>query len=572
MFEQDYETANFAQIKVIGVGGAGCNAINRMVQYGLRGVEFIAVNTDRQALYLSKSETKIQIGEKLTRGLGAGADPEIGRKAADESREMLSEAIKGADMVFITAGMGGGTGTGAASIVAECAKELGVLTVGVVTKPFTFEGKVRMRNAEIGIAALKPIVDTLITIPNDKLIDLVGRASLPDALRVADDVLRQGIQGISDLIAVPAMINLDFADVKTIMKEKGLAHMGIGSANGEKRAAEAARQAIESPMLETSINGARGVLMNITGGPDLSLLEVNEAAEIIAESADPEANIIFGADIDEAMGDSLRITVIATGFESERTIPQAPAGSMFGGGSIFTQSAFQQQQQQQAAPFQPSPFRTGAQPQQQRQPQPFNSAAYAPRRPVAAEEPAPEAAPLGSDAAFGESDLRRDYNEKPKNKLDVPAFLRKYARQPSGRTVPPAAAPPARRAGRLRPGGRKRPCKKAAHGSRMRRPPPPARRKEPFPMQPILMMILPDCPHCRRARALFDELRSENPAYASVPLQIEDERRNRALADALDYWYVPCCFVGGKKIHEGVPSREAMQAVLDAALSDAPGA
>ena len=425
MFEQDYETANFAQIKVIGVGGAGCNAINRMVQYGLRGVEFIAVNTDRQALYLSKSETKIQIGEKLTRGLGAGADPEIGRKAADESREMLSEAIKGADMVFITAGMGGGTGTGAASIVAECAKELGVLTVGVVTKPFTFEGKVRMRNAEIGIAALKPIVDTLITIPNDKLIDLVGRASLPDALRVADDVLRQGIQGISDLIAVPAMINLDFADVKTIMKEKGLAHMGIGSANGEKRAAEAARQAIESPMLETSINGARGVLMNITGGPDLSLLEVNEAAEIIAESADPEANIIFGADIDEAMGDSLRITVIATGFESERTIPQAPAGSMFGGGSIFTQSAFQQQQQQQAAPFQPSPFRTGAQPQQQRQPQPFNSAAYAPRRPVAAEEPVPEAAPLGSDAAFGESDLRRDYNEKPKNKLDVPAFLRK---------------------------------------------------------------------------------------------------------------------------------------------------
>ena len=425
MFEQDYETANFAQIKVIGVGGAGCNAINRMVQYGLRGVEFIAVNTDRQALYLSKSETKIQIGEKLTRGLGAGADPEIGRKAADESREMLSEAIKGADMVFITAGMGGGTGTGAASIVAECAKELGVLTVGVVTKPFTFEGKVRMRNAEIGIAALKPIVDTLITIPNDKLIDLVGRASLPDALRVADDVLRQGIQGISDLIAVPAMINLDFADVKTIMKEKGLAHMGIGSANGEKRAAEAARQAIESPMLETSINGARGVLMNITGGPDLSLLEVNEAAEIIAESADPEANIIFGADIDEAMGDSLRITVIATGFESERTIPQAPAGSMFGGGSIFTQSAFQQQQQQQAAPFQPSPFRTGAQPPQQRQPQPFNSAAYAPRRPVAAGEPAPEAAPLGSDAAFGESDLRRDYNEKPKNKLDVPAFLRK---------------------------------------------------------------------------------------------------------------------------------------------------
>ena len=424
MFEQDYENATFAQIKVIGVGGAGCNAINRMVQYGLRGVEFIAVNTDRQALYLSKSEAKIQIGEKLTRGLGAGADPEIGRKAADESRELLVEAIKGADMVFITAGMGGGTGTGAASIVAECAKELGVLTVGVVTKPFTFEGKVRMRNAEIGIAALKPVVDTLITIPNDKLIDLVGRASLPDALRVADDVLRQGIQGISDLIAVPAMINLDFADVKTIMKEKGLAHMGIGNANGEKRAAEAARQAIESPLLETSINGARGVLMNITGGPDLSLLEVNEAAEIIAESADPDANIIFGADIDEAMGDSLRITVIATGFESERTIPQAPAGNMFGSGSIFTQSAFQQQQQQQAAYQQQSAFRAPVQ-QQRQQPQPFSSAAYAPRRPVAAEEPSAEPAPLCGEATFGESDLRRDYNEKPKNKLDVPAFLRK---------------------------------------------------------------------------------------------------------------------------------------------------
>ncbi|MDO4573524.1 MAG: cell division protein FtsZ, partial [Clostridia bacterium] len=334
MFETDFENASFAQIKVIGVGGAGCNAINRMVQYGLRGVDFIAVNTDRQALYLAKAETKIQIGEKLTKGLGAGADPEIGRKAADESREMIIEALKGTDMAFITAGMGGGTGTGATSIIAECAKELGVLTVGVVTKPFTFEGKVRMRNAEIGIAALKPAVDTLITIPNDKLIDLVGRASLPDALRVADDVLRQGIQGISDLIAVPAMINLDFADVKTIMKEKGLAHMGIGNASGEKRAAEAARQAIESPLLETSITGARGVLMNITGGPDLSLLEVNEAAELISENADPEANLIFGADIDEAMGDALRITVIATGFDR--------ADGMFGGQSApsFGGSAF----------------------------------------------------------------------------------------------------------------------------------------------------------------------------------------------------------------------------------------
>lgn len=429
MFDQTADGATFAQIKVIGVGGAGCNAINRMMQYGLRGVEFIAVNTDKQALYMSKADNKIQIGEKLTRGLGAGADPEIGKKAADESRELLMEAIRGADMAFITAGMGGGTGTGAAAIVAECARDLGVLTVGVVTKPFSFEGKVRMRNAEIGVAALKPVVDTLITIPNDKLIDIVGRASLPDALRVADDVLRQGIQGISDLIAVPAMINLDFADVKTIMKEKGLAHMGIGNASGEKRASEAARQAIESPLLETSINGARGVLMNITGGPDMSLIEVNEAAEIISENADPEANIIFGADIDEAMGDSLRITVIATGFESERTRQQQA-----------------QQAQQQAPMFGNNPytqsFRQPVQPLMQ--PQAYNAAAYAPRRPIMNDEPV--AAPIPQQPMMqppmqnmqqppmqnmqqppmgGEPDVRRDYQDRPKNKLDVPAFLRK---------------------------------------------------------------------------------------------------------------------------------------------------
>ncbi len=415
MFEQVNENATFAQIKVVGVGGAGCNAINRMVQYGLRGVQFVAINTDKQALYLSKAETKVQIGEKLTRGLGAGADPEVGRKAAEESREQIMQVLADTDMAFITAGMGGGTGTGAASIVAECAKELGILTVGVVTKPFTFEGKVRMRNAEIGIASLKPIVDTLITIPNDKLIDLVGRASLPDALRVADDVLRQGIQGISDLIAVPAMINLDFADVKTVMKEKGLAHMGIGNASGEKRASEAARQAVESPLLETSINGARGVLMNITGGPDLSLLEVNEAAEIIAENADPEANIIFGADIDDAMGDSLRITVIATGFESDRAIPQVPPmgaqSGMYNSQPVF-QSGFR-------APMQPP-----MQPQQQ--PAYNNAAYYAPRRPmqhVMEEEPVAEPVPL-REATFTEGDLPRNYADRPKNKLDVPAFLR----------------------------------------------------------------------------------------------------------------------------------------------------
>ncbi|MDD4312762.1 MAG: cell division protein FtsZ [Eubacteriales bacterium] len=442
MFEPDFDNTSFAQIKVIGVGGAGCNAINRMVQYGLRGVEFIAINTDKQALFLAKAPTKIQIGEKLTKGLGAGADPEVGRKAADESREQIVEALRGTDMAFITAGMGGGTGTGATSIVAECAKELGILTIAVVTKPFTFEGKVRMRNAEIGIASLKPAVDTLITIPNDKLIDLVGRASLPDALRVADDVLRQGIQGISDLIAVPAMINLDFADVKTIMREKGLAHMGIGNASGEKRAAEAARQAIESPLLETSINGARGVLMNITGGPDLSLLEVNEAAELISENVDPEANIIFGADIDEAMGDALRITVIATGFDRPDRVNSIQGVPGFGAFSTFrspygsTGMGANQQPMAQPQP-QPQPYPTQAQPQpyptqpqyqqpmRQPQPQQYASASYAPRRPIMTDEPV--AAPIPQqrqEPVFSENDIRRDYQEKPKSKLDVPAFLR----------------------------------------------------------------------------------------------------------------------------------------------------
>ncbi len=416
MFEPNQDNANFAQIRVIGVGGAGCNAVNRMVQYGLRGVEFIAVNTDKQALALSSGQKKIQIGEKLTKGLGAGADPEIGRKAADESRDLIIEALKGSDMVFITAGMGGGTGTGAAAVVADCAKELGILTVGVVTKPFTFEGRVRMRNAEAGISQLKPAVDTLITIPNDKLIALVGKASLPDALRVADDVLRQGIQGISDLIAVPAMINLDFADVKTIMKEKGMAHMGIGSACGEKRAAEAARQAVESPLLETSITGAKGILMNITGGTDLSLLEVNEAAEIIAENADPDANIIFGADIDESAGDTLRITVIATGFERKEDAAAANAELRMGGAP---RRAFGEQ------PASPAP-RAYAAPQQT---VPSSASNAFSARPYAAPDTTPDPAfapePQAEPRRDPSADVRRDYNERPANKLDIPAFLRK---------------------------------------------------------------------------------------------------------------------------------------------------
>ncbi|AYO30361.1 MAG: cell division protein FtsZ [Thermoanaerobacteraceae bacterium] len=313
-FEVDLE--QFANIKVIGIGGGGNNAINRMIDSGLKGVEFISVNTDAQALYLSKADKKIQIGEKLTKGLGAGANPEIGKKAAEESKNEIEEVLKGADMIFVTAGMGGGTGTGAAPVIAEISKNLGILTVGVVTKPFAFEGKKRMSNAELGITNIKNSVDTLITIPNDRLLSIAEKkTSMIDAFRMADDVLRQGVQGISDLIAVPGLINLDFADVRTIMMGTGLAHMGIGKGTGENRAVEAAKQAISSPLLETSIEGAKGVLLNITGGPNLGLLEVNEAAELISSAADPEANIIFGAVIDEKLQDEIRITVIATGFE-----------------------------------------------------------------------------------------------------------------------------------------------------------------------------------------------------------------------------------------------------------------
>jgi cell division protein FtsZ len=317
------DVQQFAAIKVIGVGGGGGNAVNRMIEAGVKGVEFIAINTDKQALYLSKAETKIQIGEKLTKGLGAGANPEIGKKAAEESREEIERVIKGADMIFITAGMGGGTGTGAAPVVAEIAKELGILTVGVVTKPFTFEGRKRMAQAEMGIEDLKKYVDALITIPNDRLLQVVEKkTSMIDAFKLADDVLRQGVQGISDLIAVPGLVNVDFADVKTIMVNTGLAHMGIGMASGENKATEAAKQAIHSPLLETSIEGSKGILLNIAGGPNLTIFEVNEAANFIYEAADPDANIIFGAVIDEALEDQIRITVIATGFERNNKIKE----------------------------------------------------------------------------------------------------------------------------------------------------------------------------------------------------------------------------------------------------------
>jgi len=319
MFEFDLATPQFADIKVIGCGGGGSNAVNRMIAAGLTGVQFIALNTDAQALQLSDATVKIQVGQKLTKGLGAGSDPEIGQKSAEESREDIRQALEGADMVFITAGMGGGTGTGAAPVVAEIAKELDALTVGVVTKPFSFEGRRRMAQAEKGIELLRQKVDTLITIPNDRLLQVVDkRTSMVEAFKIADDVLRQGVQGISDLITVPGLINLDFADVRAIMTNAGSALMGIGQASGEDRAVKAAKQAISSPLLEASIEGAKGILMSLTGGSNLGLFEVNEAAEIIAEAADPEANIIFGAVIDERMQDELRITVIATGFDTER--------------------------------------------------------------------------------------------------------------------------------------------------------------------------------------------------------------------------------------------------------------
>jgi cell division protein FtsZ len=316
VLEFDMDMDQFAQIKVIGVGGAGNNAVNRMIQHGLKGVDFVSINTDKQALFLSQATQKIQIGEKLTKGLGAGADPEIGQKAAEESREEILQVLKGSDMIFVTAGMGGGTGTGATPVVAELAKELGILTVGVVTKPFMFEGRRRAINAEKGIAELKDKVDTLITIPNDRLLQVVEkRTTMMEAFKIADDVLRQGVQGISDLIAVPGLVNLDFADVRTIMKEKGLAHMGIGKGSGDNRATDAAKQAIQSPLLETTIEGARGVLLNITGGLNLGLYEVNEAAELVAQAADPDAHIIFGAVIDENMEDEIQIIVMATGFD-----------------------------------------------------------------------------------------------------------------------------------------------------------------------------------------------------------------------------------------------------------------
>jgi cell division protein FtsZ len=329
---RDQSGSYLAVLKVIGVGGGGTNAVNRMVEAGLTGVEFIAVNTDAQALLMSDADVKIHIGSQVTRGLGAGADPEVGHAAAQESRDELKDALKGADMIFITAGEGGGTGTGGAPILAELAREVGALTVGVVTRPFTFEGRKRAQQAEQGINSLAEQVDTLIVIENDRLLQVVEkRTSIVEAFRMADDILRQGVQGITDLITVPGLVNLDFADVRTIMSEAGSALMGIGSASGENRAAEAARAAVSSPLLEASIEGATGVLLNITGGPDIGLFEVNEAAEVVTSAADQNANVIFGAVIDDSRQEEVTVTVIATGFgtrrrRSRRELPPLPGG------------------------------------------------------------------------------------------------------------------------------------------------------------------------------------------------------------------------------------------------------
>ena len=389
MLEFESQIDQLATIKVIGVGGGGNNAVNRMIEHGVQGVEFIAVNTDAQALNLSKADIKIQIGAKLTKGLGAGANPEVGKKAAEESKEQIEEVVKGADMVFVTAGMGGGTGTGAAPVIAKIAKELGALTVGVVTRPFSFEGKRRQTYASNGITTMKDAVDTLIVIPNDRLLEIVDKSTpMLEAFKEADNVLRQGVQGISDLIAVPGLINLDFADVKTIMSNKGSALMGIGIASGENRAAEAAKKAINSPLLETSIDGAQGVIMNITGGSNLSLFEVQEAAEIVSSASDEEVNMIFGSVINENLKDEIVVTVIATGFNEE--LKQAKPTTRSNAGQAKNSTTTQPKTQTQ----------THSQIQQQR------------REPVKEE-------PLYQESSRNNTNV--DYQD---DMLDIPAFLR----------------------------------------------------------------------------------------------------------------------------------------------------
>ncbi len=448
----NHQVESFAQIRVIGVGGGGSNAVNRMIQANMVGIEFIAVNTDAQALLLTESPHRIRIGDKLTRGLGAGGNPSVGAKAAEENAEELYETLKGSDMVFITAGMGGGTGTGASPVVAQIARELGALTVGVVTKPFTFEGNKRRMAAEEGIANLKQHVDTLITVPNDRLLQVADKKMpLKEAFRLADDVLRQGIQGISDLITVPGLINLDFADVKTIMSTAGSALMAIGEASGETRAVDAAQLAIASPLLDIDINGARGVLFNITGGLDLTLYEVNEAADIISQAAHPEANIIFGAVQDPAFDGRVKITVIATGFDG-RTHPAtsqpgrleynrsmfysvAPSSNSSNGNVPARQPLQSVSQGYSALPVTPPPVNISRHPTGPLQP----AARPMPQPPVQMREPMPVAAPspVSRDAlenGYGTDNDSADVLEvpSPHGRFPMPEPEAQPAQRPSG--------------------------------------------------------------------------------------------------------------------------------------------
>jgi len=393
-------TDGFAVIRVVGVGGGGSNTVQRMINSKMRGVEFIAINTDAQALSNNDASVKIQIGKETTRGLGSGADPEIGRRSAEENKEEIYETLKGSDMVFITCGMGGGTGTGASPFVAEIAKELGALTVGVVTKPFAFEGQRRRKVAELGIQDLKEKVDTLITIPNDRLLQVIDKkTSLFDAFGVVDDVLRQGVQGISDLITLPGIINLDFADVKAIMQDAGSALMGIGRASGDNRAIEAARSAIESPLLELSIDGAKGILFSIAGGTDLGIYEIDEAAKAITEAADADANIIFGTIIDEAMQGEVKITVVATGFENEGK--QQSRRFMVGNAQVTTRPMGEYQPQ--------------VAPQPQPQPMPYTPS----QPPMTYEQPAPPQPQRHQEV------LPQQQDDQDGDELDVPTFIRR---------------------------------------------------------------------------------------------------------------------------------------------------
>ncbi|MFP3990757.1 cell division protein FtsZ [Streptomyces sp. E11-3] len=397
-----------AVIKVIGVGGGGVNAINRMIEVGLKGVEFIAINTDAQALLMSDADVKLDVGRELTRGLGAGANPGVGRKAAEDHREEIEEVLKGADMVFVTAGEGGGTGTGGAPVVANIARSLGALTIGVVTRPFTFEGRRRANQAEDGIAELREEVDTLIVIPNDRLLSISDRqVSVLDAFKSADQVLLSGVQGITDLITTPGLINLDFADVKSVMSEAGSALMGIGSARGDDRAVAAAEMAISSPLLEASIDGARGVLLSISGGSDLGLFEINEAAQLVSEAAHPEANIIFGAVIDDALGDEVRVTVIAAGFDGGQ--PPSKRDNVIGATST---------KREEPAPVRPAESRPA-----------FGSlGSVTPREDTPTPEAAPESAPVSelpaTQATPPQVPPARPYQDSQAEELDVPDFLK----------------------------------------------------------------------------------------------------------------------------------------------------